>query len=115
MKDNNMMMWVLGAAMAWWLYSRGTLDPYLDPIINPLQEGFKDFFPGDTVVVNGNGEAVVVNGAGVTIDAGAGNGNGSALTTAVVIDQGGIYLGNNGGGISENGVSGIADWGDIYN
>ena len=77
-KDNNMMMWALAAAAAWFLWKQGTLDPYIG--------GFSNMFPGDEAVVNGNGETVVVV-----------NGNG----------------GGNGGG-DANGVSGIADWGDIY-
>ena len=73
-KDNNMMMWGLGAVAAWWLYTRGTLDTYIDPIVEPLQEGFQDLFPGDAVVVNGNGEAVVVSQSGEIV-----GGNGAAV------------------------------------
>ena len=85
MKDNNMMMWALAAAAAWFLWKQGTLDPYIG--------GFSDLFPGDEAVVNGNGEVVVVNGNGNGDGGGNGNGNGNGAT---------------------NGVSGISDWGDIY-
>lgn len=90
MKNNNMMMWALGAVVAWWLFSRGTLDPYLDPIIDPLSASFKEIFPGDTVLVDGNGEVVVVS------------------------ENGEVVSGNGNGVVNGNGVSGITDWGDIY-
>ncbi len=105
MKDNNnMMMWAFAAAAAWFLWKQGTLDPYIG--------GFSDMFPGDEVVVNGNG-----NGNGDLL-----NGNGNGSNGSILIDEGGEFLGEPPAGwaivdgvmVQVNGVSGIADWGDIY-
>ena len=73
-KDNNMMVWALAAAAAWFLWKQGTLDPYIG--------GFSDLFPGDEVVVNGNGDG-----------GGNGNGNGNGATNGVsgISDWGNIY------------------------